>query len=82
MGDMIGRIFGGGKDKAASQAAAAQAAQQQELQRIAQLRQQEQVRTQQQDTAQQTKILGAPARGRRLLTYAGGEDGTQSKLGG
>lgn len=64
-------MIGGGAAKKEAQAASIEQARQRQLQEIAQQRQEEALRAQQAETAQQTRATGRPARGRRLLEWAG-----------
>lgn len=81
MGDMVSKMFGGGGG--AQKEAAREAQRQRDLAEIAQQRQAEELRTRAADTDAQTRATGRPARGRKLLAFAGlGEQRLSDKLGG
>jgi len=75
MGQLVQSLFGGKKDNSA------ELARQREMQQIAQNRQEEQLRAQEQDTASQTRATGRAPRGRRLL-LATEDGGLANTLGG
>lgn len=79
---MVSGLFGGGQGSA-QKAAAAEASRQRELQTIAQNRQAEELRRREADTGAQERATGRPARGRKLLAFAGlDEQRLSDTLGG
>ncbi|MCA0425331.1 MAG: hypothetical protein LCH61_18775 [Proteobacteria bacterium] len=78
MGELVGALFNGGGQKKAQE----EAAQAREQNRMAQLRQEEQLRAQQAETDAQVKATGRAPRGSRLLVAAGEASGVADKLGG